>query len=582
MLRYIEKNYCDPKALNSRDEDGNWHATSTGQFLCAIKMIALGLKALGVKKGDRVGVLAQPSTHWTLVDLAIMVAGAISVPLFANISDENFVYEVTETNVKILFVEGNDPWGLFKRHEELFSVAIAFDAPQHPKAKSLKELISLGEELDREKPHCYSDLESEILPSDVATIIYTSGSTGMPKGAELTHENLMTVIDYPAFKWIVGEDRYLSVLPLAHVLGHCINLWMLVSGVSIYYTSDYRNLASICREVKPTFMVVVPRLLEKVYMKMADQVQRAEGIKGKIGRFAFSLAKKEKLSVVDHLCMSIVDHLVYKRLRGALGGKLRIVISGGAPLNPHLYDFYERIGIPIYEGWGLTEACPVTVNIPKAHKRGSVGIPVSGQTLALSAEGEILVKGTLVMRGYYKKPEATAKALDSDGWLHTGDRGSIDAKGFLTILGRMKELYKTSTGEYVAPVPIEQLLGKHALIDSSLVVADGHKFATCLLFPNMDAVMQTKKDLGLEAQSVDEFLQGKYVKSEMEKLIASLNEHLNHWEQLHDYRIINDVLTVQSGELTPSMKIRREVVLNKYHQLIHEMYAQHQEEAFSG
>lgn len=580
VLKHIENSYYNPNALNWRDDDGNWHATSTGQFLYSVKMIALGLKAIGVKRGDCVGILAQPSPDWVMVDFAIMIVGAISVPLFANISDENFVHEVTQTNLKILFVEGSDPWGMFKRQEDLFDYAIAFDSPQHAKAKTLKEIMALGEHLDREKPHCYGDLESQIEPLDIAAIIYTSGSTGMPKGVELTHENLTTVLDFPEFKWTPTEDCYLSILPLAHVLGHCANLWMLASGVSIYYSSDYRNLASVCREVKPTVMVVVPRLLEKVYTKMSQQIQVSQGIKGKIARSAFALAKKNHLSVIDRLFKPIADRLVFNKLRTALGGKVRVVISGGAPLNPHLQHFYEQIGIPVYEGWGLTEACPVCVNTPKRHKTGTVGIPVSGQTVMVNLEGEILLKGTLVMRGYFDNPEATSKALDSDGWLHTGDRGKLDADGFLTILGRMKELYKTSTGEYVAPVPIEQILGRHFLIEFSLVVADGHKFATCLLFPNLDAVLHTKKEMGLESQSVEEFLQGNYVRSQMDQLIGTVNEHVNHWEQIHDYRMINEPLTVQSGELTPSMKIRRNVVINKYKNLINEMYAQYQEEAF--
>lgn len=579
VLRHIEETYRNPNALNWRDDEGSWHAMSTQEFTRSVKMLALGLHQMGVRRGDTIGLMAVPSTQWTIVDLAIMAIGAVSVPLFANISDENFLHEITQTNVKILFLEGRDPWSMFKRHEALFDTAVAMDdAPVHSKAKSMKELLSLGEQLDASQPHLYEEIRGQVRPSDLAAIIYTSGSTGLPKGVELTHENLCTVLDFPAFTWDLDNDRYLSLLPLAHVLGHCVNLWILVAGVPVYYSNDYKNIASICHHVKPTIMVVVPRLLEKVYMKISDKVMTAEGIKGSIARWGFLLAKKSRQNLLDKLVYPIADHLVFKKLRESLGGHLRVVISGGAPLNPHLQEFYEHIGITIYEGWGLTEACPVTVNRPNHRRVGTVGLPADNQYLRISPEGEILVKGTLVMRGYYKNPEATAKVLDADGWLHTGDRGKLDSDGMLTILGRMKELYKTSTGEYVAPVPIEQALGKHPLIDMSMVVADGHKFATCLLFPNSETVARMKSEQGMLGLSDDEFLQGHFVRKELEKLLGSVNEHLNHWEQLHDYRIIREPLTVQGGELTPSMKIRRDVVAKKYKALIDAMYAQYQEE----
>lgn len=577
-LRHIEKSYHNPQALNWRDEEGSWHVMSTEEFVRNVKMVALGLHELGVRRGACIGLMAMPSAYWTIVDFAIMALGAVTVPLFANISDENFVYEATQTGLKIIFIEGSEPWNIFRKHEELFDIAIALDSPGHAKAKSIKELISLGEQLNSSNPNLYEEIRNQVRPSDLGTIIYTSGSTGMPKGVELTHENMATVLDFPLFHWDPAKDRYLSILPLAHVLGHCVNLWLLTAGVSVYYSNDYKNLAAVCHHVKPTAMVVVPRLLEKVYMKIADKIHTAEGIKGSIGRWGFAMARKPRLGVLDHILYPLANLLVFSKMRQSLGGHLRIVISGGAHLNPHLHEFFENIGIRIYEGWGLTEACPVCVNTPKKHRIGSVGLPVDRQQLSVTPEGEILVKGTLVMRGYHKNPEATARVIDEDGWLHTGDRGTIDSKGMLTILGRMKELYKTSTGEYVAPVPIEQSLGRHPLVDMCMVVADGHKFATCLIFPNMETVARMKKEQKLAGLSDQEFLDSHYVHREVEKLIGSVNEHVNHWEQIRDFRIINEPLTIQSGELTPSMKIRREVVIKKYKALIDAMYAHYHEE----
>jgi long-chain acyl-CoA synthetase len=573
----MEESPAQPNAINTQDGEG-WRSLSNKEFLDAVKHVALGLIALGLKRGDRVGILANPSGEWTIADMAIMVAGGVVVPLFGNISEDNFVYETTEAEIKILFVDGKEQWEMYERHAKQFKHVISInDTSPTVKAISFDEIQAMGKKLDKDKPDAYRTARDALKPEELAAIIYTSGSTGIPKGVELTHANLTCVLDFGDFNWNPATDRYLSVLPLAHVFGHCINLWVLTWGACIYYSNDYKNLGAICRRVQPTAIVVVPRLLEKVYMKMYDQVHSSSGIKHLIGEWAFSLAKKHQRNALSNFFLTIADKLVYHKLREALGGKIRIVISGGAPLNPDLQRFFDTVGIPIYEGWGMTEACPVCVNIPNAKKVGTVGLPLHGQQLKVTPEGEVLVKGTLVMKGYYRHPELTAQTIDQENWLHTGDRGSIDEDGFLTIKGRMKELYKTSTGEYVAPVPIEQALAKYPLIDMSMVVADGRKFASCLLFPNMDILGRMKAQRKAENVSNEEFLKSDYVKGEIDKLLNELNKHLNHWEQIHGYRFILEPLSIQKGELTPSMKIRREVVASKYSKLIDEMYQEDQE-----
>lgn len=574
ILRCLETSESNPKAFNNRTRDG-WHSLSTETFLETVKFIALGLQEIGMRKGDRVGILASPSTEWTIVDMAIMIAGGVVVPLFANISDENFVYEVKETGLNILFIEGGDQWAMFERHADLFTTLIAIDGVlKSSKTVAFIEVCEKGKLAESREPSRYQQMRESLKSSDLGAIIYTSGSTGTPKGAELTHQNLTCVLDFGEFNWDSTKDRYLSVLPLAHVFGHSANLWFLAWGASIYYSCDYKNLGAICREVKPTAIVVVPRLLEKIYGKISDQIHSATGLKRLIGTRAFELAKGCHPSLWQRLVQPFANFFVYRKFRQAIGGQVRIVISGGAPLNPQLQLFFDNIGIPIYEGWGLTEACPVCVNRPKKHKVGTVGLPLHGQELSVSSEGEVLVKGSLVMRGYYRRPEITAKTIDQDNWLHTGDRGVIDKEGFLIILGRMKELYKTSTGEYVAPVPIEQAFGRYSLIDMSMVVAEGRKFASILLFPNYDVLKQLKSQTKAEDLNDEEFLQSDYIKGEMKNLIKEVNRHLNHWEEIRAYRFILEPLTIQNGELTPSMKIRREVIARKYGRLIDEMYGE--------
>jgi long-chain acyl-CoA synthetase len=562
----------NPHAFNTREGHG-WRSMSTQAFLDAVKHVALGLESIGLQKGDCVGILSNPSTEWTIIDLAIMLAGGVAVPLFANISDENFVYEANETELSLLFVEGLEQWQMFDRHANLFKTVIAIgDLPPSEKGITFAEIQEKGKQIDQNDASRYQKMRSRLQPSDLAVIIYTSGSTGVPKGVELTHQNLTCVLDFEEFHWNPTKDRYLSILPLAHVFGHCINLWTLAWGASIYYSSDYKNLSAICKEIKPTAIVVVPRLLEKVYARIAEQIHTAKGIKHLLGQWAFSLAKNYQQTWWQKLQKPIASLLVFKKFREALGGHLRIVICGGAPLNPQLQRFFDCVGVPIYEGWGLTEACPVCVNRIWKTKAGTVGLPLPGHELIINPDGEILVKGPLVMRGYYKHPKLTERTIDSEGRLHTGDRGVVNQDGVLTILGRMKELYKTSTGEYVAPVPIEQALGHHPLIEMSMVVADGRKCASCLLFPNFEVLNRMKRERKTADLTDEEFLKSEPIQKEMKEHIREVNKHLNHWEEIHAFRFIIEPLTIQSGELTPSMKIRREIVARKYGHLIDEMY----------
>jgi long-chain acyl-CoA synthetase len=579
ILRCLEVVPFNPKAFNTQKEDG-WKSMSTEEFVVSVKYAALGLLEIGMHRGDRVGILANPSTEWTLVDLAIMVVGGIAVPLFANISDENFAYEAREAEIHTIFIEGIDQWAMFDRNKHLFKTAVAMGEGHTGQTLALEELLEKGRHIDQKNPDLFEKMRESVKPSDLGSIIYTSGSTGTPKGVELTHENLTGVLNFDKFYWDYKKDSYLSILPLAHVFGHFINLWALSWGSKIYYTHDYKKLGAICREIRPTAIVVVPRLLEKIYAKIEDQIHTSSGIKHWISKWAFNLAKNQKSSILQYVMLPIANFMVFRKFREALGGKIRIVICGGAPLNPQLQCFFDNIGIPIYEGWGLTEACPVTVNRPDAHKRNTVGLAAENQKLKITPEGEVLVKGSLVMQGYHKHPELTAEALDNDGWLHTGDRGAIDEEGYLTILGRMKELYKTSTGEYVAPVPIEQALGRNPLIDMSMVVAEGRKFASCLIFPNFDYLQHLKLQNNAGNKSDEEFLKSDFIRKSMEQLIKKVNKHLNHWEEIHAYRFILEPLSIQKGEMTPSMKIRREVVAEKYSHLIDEMYEGNHERSY--
>lgn len=575
IYRHIERNYSNPKTLNYL-VNGQWQHVSTASFVKKVKQMVFALKSLGLKEGEMVGILAPPSAHWTIVDFAIILARGVSVPLFANVSDENFTFEVNQTNMKYLFVSGEESLEMYLKHKDLFNTVIHLEK-EDTKIKgvlTVDEMLALGDSMMEQDPGLFDRLLNDNKADDLATIIYTSGSTGTPKGVELTSENAIALAFSEIFHWEREKDRYLSIIPLAHVFGRSLNFFMLTHGVSIYYCNQIKKLGAVCREIHPTIVVVVPRILEKIYATMLANVQQAGIMKRALGHWAFDLANQDEDNLYKNLLHPIADKIVYSALRNALGGALRVVISGSAPLDPHLCHFFIDIGVPIYEGYGLTEASTVTVNRPGELKIGTVGPRIENMEIKIAENEEILVKGPIVMRGYYKMPEATAATIDKEGWLHTGDRGVIDQDGYLTIKGRIKDLYKTSTGEYIAPVPIEQAICKAPFVDMAMVIGEGRKFASCLLFPNFEVVESLKNAQKLHHLTNEEFLRSEFVRQEMDNLIKNINKHVNHWEQIHAYRFVQHPPSIETGELTPSMKIRREVVAKKYKNLIDAMYTE--------
>jgi long-chain acyl-CoA synthetase len=572
LLTFIEENYSNPKALVSYEHE-SWHAYSTEQMLEEIKYIALGLKSLGIEKGTFVGLIAPSSARWTMIDLAIMSIGAVSVGLFLNVSEENFRYEVELAEIKTIFVEGSDAWLRHDHCKDHFNLTIALDdEPQGEKTITYQALLARGRELYDVEPDLFKSLLQSHTPDTVAAVIFTSGSTGTPKGAVHTHQSLISLFYNDSLQWDSKNDIYLSILPLAHILARSVSFIMVMWGISIYYYNDLKNLGVACREVHPTVMVVVPRLLEKVYSKMVANVEAAGYLKRTIGEWAFDLANQETETTWKHLFHGLADKLVYSHLREALGGKLRLVISGGAALDPHLNHFLGDIGIAINEGWGLTEACPVCVNPIGKTKLGSIGTLVEGMEIMISPIGEILIRGPLVMKEYLKNPEATAQAIDAEGWLHTGDKGTIDEEGYAFIIGRLKELIKTSNGEMIAPVPIEHALTKAPFIETAIIIAERRKFVSALLVPNFEYLHGLKNNKNMSNLSDEDFLNSSYIKSEMEQLLNKMNQTLNHWEQIHAYRFIMHPLSIENGELTPSMKIIRETIEKNYKSLIDSIY----------
>jgi len=559
LLRLIGKQYHEKKALNEREE-GVWTSLSHQELLSEVRAMTLYLSSIGIKKGEHVGIVATSGIRWVIADLAIMACGGVTVPLFANISSENFLHECEQTNLKTLFVLGKEPWEMVRRHLSFFDRVLDLDD---------QKFLEQGRAIDRKNPELFDSLLDQIREDDLATIIYTSSSTGTPKGVMLTHRNLL-FSSYTNFLELQQSDRFLSFLPLAHVYQRIATLYLLRWNVGVYFLGDPTELKEAFLEIKPTVAALVPRVVEKMYDQIMANLEKQGLFSRLVGRLAFKIALQ--FDSQYRFLHRVSDKLVYRKVRELLGGCIRGIVCGSASLNPLLTEFFYHLGIPIIEGYGMTEMMVISVNRLGHYKVGTVGPPCPGVEIKISSEGEILVKSEGVMLGYFQDPEATKKAIDSEGWLHTGDKGEIDSEGYLTILGRMDEIVKTSTGEWIALTALEKELEKIPFVDYAIVIAEHEKYVSALLFPDIQLIQSLKVTQNLSYLTDEQYLKSRYITHKMNRRIKKINAHRNHWEQIHAYRFVLTPPTIEGGELTPTLKLRRSNILEKYHDIITEMY----------
>ncbi|SCA62750.1 Putative long-chain-fatty-acid--CoA ligase [Chlamydiales bacterium SCGC AG-110-M15] len=581
MIRYVMNTYRNSFAFNYK-EGKEWKHMSTEMFIEKIRRLSLGLKSLGLQKGESVGLLARPSPYWLVIDFAIMMAGGISVPLFPYVSQKNFLYQVADANMRMLFVVGQDLWSTYDHHQEQFRRIVTLDVLEADETTmDIRHVMTMGDRLSVEDPTLYMKLGKDIMRDDIATIIYTSGSTGRPKGVELTHKNFISQIRGGHVRIFLDprKDRALSSLPLAHVFERALMYYYISSGISIYFVDDIRNVAAIAREVKPTITTMVPRLLEKIYAKMENSIEQSGRLKRGLATWAFDLASLTHPNLFQRLQRTLANKLVYKKLLKSLGGEFRAIIVGGASLNPDLCRFFLNAGFPVFQGYGMTETSPIiAANFPGHNKVGTVGPLFPYVEVSIAKNGEILTRGPSVMRGYHNRPNETQKTIDEDGWLHTGDTGKLDEDGYLTVTGRVKEIFKTSGGKYVSPIPIEQALTKLPLIDMAMVVAEGRRFTSTLLFPDLDVLKTLKEKHEDPNLTNDEFLDSDFIRDEVSLFLTEVNSKLSRWEKVRKYRFTTAPLSVERGEMTPTLKIRRKAVEEKYKHLIDTMYHERAEE----
>lgn len=568
-------------SLNERSR-GVWRPVNSATIVSTIRSIAAGLRSLGLVPGQCVGIFAPSSPYWLYADLGTQLAGGITVPIFDTICDEHLAFQIKDSAMRFAFCDGQEAWNRLTPFLSHFERVIVRNVSVEGSAHAIKyrHFISLASHSDTG----ISEYNSSASHEDMATIVYTSGSTGTPKGVELTQGNLLSQIEGAGQRFPLDPetDRAMSGLPLAHVFERMVVYYYLISAVDLYFVDEISNIATCLREVKATTMTMVPRLLEKLYARFLEKSSEAPFPRKQIARWAMTRASYQSIDRNPGLADSVAHRLVYHKFLDAIGGNFRRVIVGGAPLAPRLQRFFINIGLPIYVGYGLTESSPVlSVNYPRQNRIGTVGPIYPKVMLKISHENEILAKGPNIMRGYHNNSAATERAIDPDGWLHTGDLGSIDEDGFLRIQGRAKELLKTSNGKYVTPIPIEQSLCHSPLIDIAMVVAEGKPFVCCILFLDTSCLNKMNSRPTLENPSQNGILEDANLQATIQRTINETNTTLDEWERIRDFRCVLDPPSITAGEITPTMKLKRNVVETKYRPLIDAMYSDHDNTQFN-
>ena len=573
-------------ALNHRS-DGKWHNIPAATFVERVKDVALGLAALGIRPGDRVALLSENRPDWSIADLAILSLGAINVPIYTTQALEQVDYILSDSGARAIFISTRRLYKhvqpvLAKRPLErliFFEPEVAEDI-EH--GISLDELERQGSELAQQRPGAFDAYLQAVRPDDLATIIYTSGTTGEPKGVMLTHNNFMSNVQSIAKGLpIVPTDTALSVLPLSHIFERDGFYVFCYCGVSVYYAASFDQVGENLREVAPTVMTAVPRLFEKVYHRIIKKGMSEKGVKKSIFMSSLEVGQKygelkdKRKWILPALAVKqkFADKLVFSKWRAGVGGRLRYFVSGGAPLSPALSYSYLAAGIPILQGYGATETCIVSANRPGNNHVGSVGIPFDGIEIKIAEDGEILVRGPNVMRGYYGQPEATAEVL-KEGWFYTGDVGYIAKNGHLYITDRKKDLFKLSNGKYVAPQLIESLLKESEFVSQVVVAGAGRKQPVALIVPDWENLNEALAEAGEKAPKDHTELSKfpaaiKIVQQDISKLTSKLVDY----ERIRKVALLPKEFTIDGGELTPTLKVKRKVIDERYGDLIEDLYS---------
>ncbi|MGB9774270.1 MAG: AMP-dependent synthetase/ligase [Bacteroidota bacterium] len=574
------KKHNNPRYLNFK-RGGSWQSISQQVASERLKWIALGLYHLGIRPGDKVALLSENRPEWLLSDLAILAIGAADVPIYTTQAIPQIEFILANSESKCILI--STPALLERAQKPIIDInikpVIMFEGkPDDERFLSLDEVEELGRRLDSEQPELYDELRKHVQPDDIATIIYTSGTTGEPKGVVLTHYNLVSnaIGSASGFTFYPNEDIALSYLPWTHIFERMLIYLYTHVGAQLWIAESIEKLPENFLEVRPHVMTTVPRMLEKGFERAQHVVEHAPALQRKIFNWAVVLALKydpeRRMSTGYRIKHAVADFLVYRKFRKAFGGRFRFIVSGGAALNPDLARIYCAAGITVLQGYGLTETSPViSVNRLERNRIGSVGPVIPNVAVKIAEDGEILVDGPNVMKEYYKNETATRAAFDCT-WFKTGDIGYMDKDGFLYVTDRKKDLYKTSGGKFIAPQQIENMLTANLYIDKAVVIAEKRKFASALLFPNFEALEDFAKAEGIQYRTRKELIDDPKVQALYQKAVDEVNQRLSHWETIKKFSVIEGVLTIDDDYLTPTLKIKRQNVERRYHDLIENFY----------
>jgi long-chain acyl-CoA synthetase len=586
LLESVARHHPKPDTLNYK-KAGRWLSISADEMLARVRHLAAGLYALGVRPGDRVAIMSESRYEWTLLDAGCQFAGAIDVPIYPTLTATQACYILKDSGSRVLVLATHE------KYEEMRDVLkdcpaveqlVIFEESgvKQGEALTLAELEKLGQTLEASQPGLIDQIAHQTTANDLATIIYTSGTTGEPKGVMLTHANLVTnVLDSAGRFAFNPDDAALSVLPLSHVFERSAMYMYLYHGMKVYFGESLDMIGPNLREVRPTIFVGVPRIFEKIFARVKEKAA-AKG-RFNLAMLNWSVAvgtEVAKLTVAHQkvpLLLSLKHKLasaaVFGKWRAALGGRIRLLISGGAALPEDLAYRYIGAGLPIVQGYGLTETAPViTGGVPDDNRIGTVGKAIPSVEIRIASDGEIEVRGPNVMRGYYNKPVETAAVFTADGWFKTGDIGTLDEDGFLRITDRKKELFKTSGGKYIAPQPIEQLIKGSRFVNQVVLVGNERKFPAALIVPDWENIESYVQLKGINCHDHAELCRHPRIVDLFERQIAALTPNLAQYERVKKVALLEKELTIENGELTPTLKVKRRVIDQKYRDVIDRLY----------
>jgi long-chain acyl-CoA synthetase len=585
---YLKTSSIDRPAIMKYKKGDRWHDITVPEFRDTVRHFSTGLRCLGVKPGDRVAILSENRPEWTMSDFAILALGAVSVPIYPTLLGWQIEYILNDSGSVAVICSTDEQLKKvmeIRSHCPALHHIIVCDPPQTTLSNvyTFRQIVESGRVDETKNGRArFDELLARAKPEDLATLVYTSGTTGNPKGAMLTHGNISSNVATTAGTVpFEPGDTALSILPLSHILERMVDFFYLYQGGTIAYAEDVTKVAQNLQEIRPQFFAAVPRLFEKMRARIMDNVATAPKARQKIFHWALGVAEKRLPYRVERKPMppglaiqsKIADKLVFSKILERLGGRVKYVVSGGAPLSAELAAFFIGAGVEILEGYGLTETSPViAVNRPDLRRIGTVGPVIQGVEVKIAADGEILTRGPHVMKGYWNNPEATAQAIDAEGWFHTGDIGEFDKDKCLKITDRKKDIIINAYGKNIAPQPLEALLKSSPYVGTPVLIGDRRKYLTALIVPNFEKLERDAKEMGVHAASPAELVRDEKVRGLIQNEIDRFNQNLDRQEKIRRFALLPRDFSIDEDEITPSLKVKRKVIDKKYKDVIDSMY----------